>query len=103
MVPDTCFRTLGTEHATRFHREMSPADRLGHGSDGQRKRGPGKPRGEVAGPLIDLGYFSFKYIDRRVCAMPSALRTMRVRAGSRAKTISGLSLRTVRKTGRGRK
>ena len=46
-IPATYFRTLGAEDVARFHREMSPADRLGRGGPDQRKRGPGKARGRL--------------------------------------------------------
>jgi len=41
-VPETYFRTVGMDDVARFHREMSPEDRLGQaggsGKPGQRAR-----------------------------------------------------------------
>ena len=49
-IPPTYFKTLAAEDVAQFHREMSPADRLGRGGPEQRKRGPGKARGMLLGP-----------------------------------------------------
>ena len=46
-IPPTYFKTLAAEDVAQFHREMSPADRLGRGGPEQRKRGPGKARGRL--------------------------------------------------------
>ena len=39
-IPDTYFRTIGAEDMTRFHREISPADRLGGGCNNSRSFWP---------------------------------------------------------------
>ena len=48
-IPETYFRTLGADDVARFHREMSPGDRLGQGVGGQQvgKKGTGKARGRL--------------------------------------------------------
>ena len=39
-IPDAYYRTLGAEDLTRFHREISPADRLGGGCNNSRSFWP---------------------------------------------------------------
>ena len=53
-IPETYFKTLGEEDAIRFHREISPGDRLGQGQGSGpakprpgRQRSQGKPRGKL--------------------------------------------------------
>ena len=44
-IPDTYLRTLAAEDATRIHREISPADRLGQALQAnQKRRGPARGR-----------------------------------------------------------
>ena len=38
-IPDTYMRTLGYEDAEKFHRQISPADKLGQGLDTGKRRG----------------------------------------------------------------
>ncbi len=38
-IPDTYMRTLGYEDAEKFHRQISPADKLGGGLDTGKRRG----------------------------------------------------------------
>ena len=38
-IPDTYMRTLGYEDAEKFHRQISPADKLGDGLDTGKRRG----------------------------------------------------------------
>ncbi len=47
-IPDTYFQTLGEEDAVRFHREMSPADKLW--GSGEPKH-PGSKKGKTRGRL----------------------------------------------------
>jgi site-specific recombinase XerD len=47
-IPETYFRTLGEEDVARFHREMSPGDRLGLGNgSGKLGKRPRKARGRL--------------------------------------------------------
>ena len=46
-VPETYFRTLGASDVARFHREMSPGDRLGQGSRQKPGQRPRKARGRL--------------------------------------------------------
>lgn len=49
-IPDTYFKTLGAEDAQRFHRQMSPGDRLGKMPSARKikqQRGQGKTRGRL--------------------------------------------------------
>lgn len=47
-IPPTYFKTMAQEDVERFHRVMSPADRLGRGGDGnQRNRGMERLRGRL--------------------------------------------------------
>lgn len=38
-IPDTYMRTLGYEDAAKFHRQISPADRLDDDLDSGKRRG----------------------------------------------------------------
>jgi len=47
-IPETYFRTLGAEDVARFHRQISPADRLGQAqAKDKRDQKRGKPRGRL--------------------------------------------------------
>ena len=49
-IPDTYFRTLGAEDAQKFHRQISPGDRLGKAPtvrEMRRQQGRGQSRGKL--------------------------------------------------------
>ena len=49
-IPDTYFKTLDAEDAQRFHRQVSPGDKLGKTPSGRAarlRRGRGHPRGKL--------------------------------------------------------